>query len=165
MTDIVLRENDDVAIVDEQTGEVIALVDASREVIAQGLRDIELRLNALVDLKRVLADALITRMDANASWTTAARGVKVTAPRPTRGQWDWDGADLAAILDDLVNEGVITLDAKLAACQPRTEFKVLLRGVDALMAIPGVAERILPARREAPEKPRRVKVEVKRGGE
>ena len=165
MSDLVVREQDDIALIDEQTGEVVRLADASRELIAQVLRDLEIRITAHVELKRVLADALIERMDANASWTTRARGVQVTAPSPSKGKYEWDAEELAKVLDDLVREGVITRDASLAACVPRTEWKVMLRGVHALEAIPGVAERILVARREADVKPRRVRVEVKRGGE
>lgn len=163
--EVVLYGDGETALVDEQTGEIVALADASREQIAAGLRDVEIRIRGLVEIKRELGEALIGLMDHNASWTTRARGVEVTAPSPKASKVEWDAEALAMILVDLVKEGVITLDASLAACEPRTEYKVLIRGLNAILKLPGVEARIAIARREVEPPARRVKVDVKRGGE
>ena len=163
--EIVLRAADGIALLDETTGEIVALADANREQIAAGLRDVEIRIRQLLELKRELGDALIPLMDKGLSWTTRARGVEVTAPSPGAKKYEWDGPALAVILDDLVNSGTITRDAALAACEPRTEWKPLLRGINALSKLPGMSKLIEPARREVEGKARSVKVAVKRGGE
>lgn len=153
------------SLLDEPTGELVPLELASTDLVAASLRVIEVRLYDLYDLKRQLGASMIARMDRRASWTHRAAGVEVTAPSPDAGKDGWDATILVPILDALVADGVIDREASLAACEPRTEWKPLVRGINALLKIDGVAERLSPARVPAVPKPRTVKVNVKRGAE
>jgi hypothetical protein len=140
--DLIRPGDHDLELTDPDTGEVVSLADASSETIAAILRVVIERTQDLYDKKRWLGSLLIERMDRDGMWTVRGRRVKVTAPAPSDERVEWDSTALAAALDDLVAEGVITRDAALRACAQRVEYKALHRGIVALQKIPGVAERI-----------------------
>jgi hypothetical protein len=165
--DLVLTYQPDsnrVELVDPDSGEAIALEAAGAPLVASVLRVVELELDELRDMKRWLAREMLARMDRSTTWTVRARGVEVTAPSPAV-TYNWDVTKLVPILDQLVEEGVIDREAATRACEPRTEYHVLLRGIDAISRLPGVADRLAVARSEAPAKDRSVRVAINRGGE
>lgn len=162
-----IRPNEEgVSVIDPDTGEVHALEVAPSGVIARvlGMIDEALASNirSLREAKAELGDELIRRMDKTGEWTFTSKGVKVTAPSPSAGTESWDAELLDELLDHLVDEEVITREAKLRAVEQRTELVTNLVGVRALLKIPAVAERIAPARRVAQPAPRRVSVKPHR---
>lgn len=160
--DLVRREpgTENVSLVDPDSGEVVALADAPDTLIAAVLRQLKLAAEDLRDAQRGLGAVLIERMDAQASWTVGARGVKVSAPSPAAGAVTWDAELLHEILDGLVNESTLTRDAALRACSTRIEFVTHVSGIKAIEKVPGVAEKIARARREAEPKPRTITVKL-----
>ena len=158
--DLIVPGENDVEIVDPDTGEQIALADASSETIAAVLRVITERMRDLGDKKRWLGGVMIERMDASALWTVRGIRVKVTAKSPQADTVEWDAVALDAILDELVSEGVITADAKAAAVSQRIELVKHAAGIRALEKLPAVAERIAVAKSIVPAGDRHVPVSV-----
>lgn len=147
-----------VFIVDPDTGERLALEEAKPEQLAAVAGRVKLALDdnaaLLRDALRILGDEIIGRMDAGAEWTIRARGVKVSAPSPEARTHTWDAEQLRAILDDLVKAKVISRDAALRACAQRIENVPVAAGIAKLLKVPKAREAILMARREV-EPPRR----------
>jgi hypothetical protein len=151
-------------IVDPDSGEVVALPDASPQLLAAVLGRAQLArqdtLDYLDEVRRALGDEIIERMDAEAEWTVGARGVKVSAPSPTAGTEQWDAELLREILDGLVNAGTITRGAGLRACKVETRHVAVPAEIKKLSKIPGVAERLAPARSVGEAPRRRVTVKI-----
>jgi hypothetical protein len=158
--DLIVPGENDVEIVDPDTGEQMALGDASNESVAAVLRVITERMRDLAEKKRWLGSFLIGRMDADALWTVRGVRVKVTAKSPQADTIEWDAVALDAILDELVSEGVITADAKTAAVSQRIELVKHAAGIKALEKLPAVAERIAAAKSTVPAGDRHVSVSV-----
>lgn len=158
-----------VNLTDPDTGEVVALQDAGRELITRVLGRTELaiqdHLDYLRSAKRTLGAELIKRMDANTEWTTHSRGVKVSAPSPTAGTVSWDAEMLDAILDQLVEEGVVNAEAKIKAVSQRAGLETHDDGIKRLLKVPAVADRIAPAKRISAAPNRSVTVKVTDPGE
>lgn len=165
--ELILRraEDDGELIVNPESGEAVALADATPTLLAAVLRVIEVELNELKEVKRNLGLVMLDRMDAGVEWTARARGVKVTAPSPSAKAYEWDAELLDQILGDLVREGVITQEARLKACEQRVTTVALVPGINRLLKLPGVEARLVFARREAPPKPRSIRVSVTAAGE
>lgn len=156
-----------VRVVDRHTGEVFVLAQAPAVLIASVLGQIDQaiadHLGLLRDAKRVLGDELIARMDTEGEWTQRAPGVKVSAPSPSAGTTTWDAELLRSILDDLVTEKKITADAALRACKVKVEHVPVVAGIAKLEKIPGLSERLEPARRVNPPPERKVSVKTNPG--
>lgn len=151
-------------ITNPDTGEVLPLDQIPTNALARVLglvqHSIDRNLDALYDAKRVLGGEMIERMDRTGEWTVNAQGVKIIAPSPTAGTTDWDAEKLEAILDELVEEGVLNREGKLRAVTQEVVLKVDKRGVNALLKIPVVAERIEAARMFTPQSARKASVRV-----
>lgn len=164
--DLIHLDMTEVQIVNPTTGESKPITATEPEVLALVLgmiqASIDDHLRALYEAKRVLGDEAIRRMDRSAKWTVKARGVEVSAPSPNAGATDWNAEKLDEILGVLVAEGVIDRSAKIAAVWPDTVYKTDKRAIAALLKIPGVAERVAPAKIDNPPSDRKVKVSVDR---
>lgn len=153
----------DVSLVDPDTGEVVALSDATGPLIAAVLGRIQLALTEtteqLKEAKRLLGRELIARMDQGGEWTQRARGVKVSAPSPSAGTVKWDVELLDELLDRCVEDKLISHDAKLKAVSTRIEHVAHADGITRLLKIPAVAERMQAAKRvtEQGERPISIK--------
>lgn len=144
-------------LVDPQTGESVSLAEAPADLIAGIVVGIDDQARNLRDMRRELGDELVRRMDAEGSWTITAGGRKFSAPSPAP-EVEWDVVMLDGVLDDLVNTGVITPDARLRALEQRVELRPLARGLAALEKIPGVTERLALCKRSVPRENRSVRV-------
>lgn len=151
-------------VMNPDTGELVALADLPTPALARVLglvqHSIDQHLNALYEAKRLLGGEMIERMDRQGEWTVHAPGVEVRAPSPSAGTVEWDAEKLERLLDELVEEGVIDRAGKQRAIQQEIVLKVDKRGVNALMKIPAVAERIHDARYVTPTGARKASVRV-----
>ena len=160
--DLVRRKSgtEDVELIDPDSGELVPLNEAPDTLIAAVLRQLKLAAEDIKDAQRGLGAVLIERFDKGGEWTARARGVKVSAPSPAAGAVTWDPVLLHEILDQLVTEDKITRDAALRACSTRIEYVHHHAGIVALSKIPGIAERIAPARKQAEPKPRTITIKL-----
>lgn len=152
-------------VLDTDTGEVFPTVQgAPTRTLVRTLgkiqHEIDQRLAMLYEAKRALGNELIERMDRQASWTMREPGVEVKAPSPAAGTVTWAGEKLEEILGVLVEEGVIDREAKVRAVWPEVVYKTDARAITALGKVPGVEERIAPARIFTPSESRKASVRV-----
>lgn len=158
-----------VRLMDPDTGELVDLADASRELCSRVLGRTELaiqdHLDYLRSAKRVIGARLIKMMDENVSWTTYSRGVKVSAPSPTAGTVTYDPELLDSILAGLVAKKVISEEAKQKAVSQRVETVTHPAGIKALLKIPKAARAMKRAQRVAEQGERRVTVKITDPGE
>lgn len=163
-SDLVTMGEDGAYVVNPDTGDRLKVTHAPTQVIARALgfvqAAIDQNLNALYDAKRVLGGEMIERMDRQGEWTVHAPGVEVRAPSPSAGTVEWDAEKLERLLDELVEEGILDRAGKQRAIQQEIVLKVDKRGVNALMKIPAVAERIHDARYVTPTGVRKASVRV-----
>jgi hypothetical protein len=159
-TDLIVPGEDDVQLLNVDSGEMVNASDADAETLAVVLREIQTRLLDLSQKKRWIGGLMVARMDAGATWTARAAGVKVTAKSPQADTVEWDVVALDAILDELVAEKVITAEAKTAAVSQRIELVKHAAGIKALEKLPAVAERIATAKSTVPASERHVSVSV-----
>lgn len=144
-------------LLDRATGETIALTEAPDDLLCEALAEIDDRRRELADARRLIGDEVIARMDRQASWTMTAGGRKITAPS-SAPEVEWDAEMLHGVLNALVVDKVITMDAALRACEMRVEYRPLARGLAALEKIPTAAERIALCRTSTPRASRSVRV-------
>lgn len=153
-----------ISLTDPDTGEVVALAEADRELCARVLGRTELAIQDQLDMLRVIklkvGERMLELMDQNSSWTADSRGVKVRAPSPTAGTVTWDAELLETILDRLVEREVITREAKLKAVEQKVTTVVHQNGVKALQKIPAVAKAIKRAQRKVDPPRRTVSVKI-----
>ena len=100
---------------------------------------------------------LLSRFDREAKWTAHVGDLKITGDSPAPAE-SWDGADLFAALTDLVEAGVISIDAVNAAVQVETVYKPRKAGLTALRRLGGRAAEVVDALAQSVEKDRRVTV-------
>lgn len=138
------------------TGEVIELDQPSGDLAGwlEEIRDAESKLRVF---KRDLQDAILARMDRDASWTLREGDFEISGDGP--GRVSYDGDELAEVLAGLVEEGLISAQAAEAACETVTTYKPKARGINALRKLGGsVAEVIDSLAEPVPEERRRVSV-------
>ena len=139
------------------TGQVLDLPSLTVGEIARltdELRDYESRSR---ELKAQLAAEIARRCDANRSWTVEEDGWKVSIKSDALVA-EWDVTELQSILFDLVEEGLIALDASRRAVTSKVEWKAVASGVNALMKSPALAERLESARRMVEPTDRRLSI-------
>lgn len=105
-------------------------------------------------------EEILRRMDADASWTMRAGRVEAKAPSPSAGTTGWDKPKLIGILTELAAEGEISQAAFEAAVESKVVRSVRMQGVNALLKLPAVRERIEAAAISTDPPPRRVTVTV-----
>src|SRR3954454_15901157 len=94
------------------TGEVVDLL-ADTATLAQVLRDIKRLDEEKKDLVKAIQREVIGRMDLDAKWTMHFPGVDLVSQSPRR--LEYNGEALKKVLEELVAEGLISLDAAKAA--------------------------------------------------
>lgn len=144
---------------DPITGEVIPLSDTAK--LADWLVSLRAHEDAITRARRIVSQLIIAAMDKGGSWTINRPGGSVRAPSPAPGMSaaQWDGNELYTVLSRLVDEDVITAEARDNAVEIKTEYKAKAKGVAALLKIPVVAPYVESCRaEEPPPKPRSVSV-------
>lgn len=146
-------------IIHPATAEIIPL-DGPTDQLAEALLNIRNLEADLRSVKQQIGDELHRRMDREGKWTVHLPDMDVTGQAPSRVEYDAEG--LAFRLQALVNRGVITEAAQVAAVEPHTSWKVRKQGVNALLKLGGeVAEEIRATERPV-EAPRRISISTKR---
>jgi len=144
-------------VIDPVMGEELTLADASEERLGQLLLDVREYEHRLRELKRLVSEEVVRRCDFRRQWTLHAGHLTLSTKSDARvAEWDVEG--LLEELYAMVAEGLISTEAIAAAVQPRVEYKVLARGVDALLKNPTLAGRLEPYRRMVDPDGRRVTV-------
>jgi hypothetical protein len=139
------------------TGEIVALADAPAEVLAEIVQLVRDREEQIRRGKRVVAQEVHRRMDAEAKWTINADGWKITGQAP--GGVDYDGEILHKALEVLVSEGEISREAADRACRPETTYKPMKSGINALVKLGGkVAETLEEIATPRDDEARRISV-------
>lgn len=149
-------DNQPAAVRDPTTGELVPLDDVAK--LADWKLSLKEHRRALTEAAQIVDAIILADMDRNASWTINRPGGSVRSTSPSKGvaKDQWDGNKLYTILTDLMEEGVITDQARAAAVKITTTYEAIAKGVKALLAIPDVAEYVELARAEQPEKKRSV---------
>lgn len=138
-------------------GEVLDLASVTPERLAQLLIEMADVESKFREVRGVVHDELVARMDRDRSWTLHLEGgVKLSAPSDApKVEWDVEG--VIEELDKLVNEGVLSESAREKAIDVVVTRKLRAVGINALLKSRVFAERLEPFRREV-EAPRRVSV-------
>lgn len=155
--DLVLRDHAEITrVVNPVTGEAIDLAGPPAD-IARTLADIRDLESRLREAKTVLTDALLTVMDRERSWTLEVDGFKATGQSDAlKASYDVNGLVIA--LDELVNDGTITPDARERAIEATVSYRVKHAGITALLKNPQLAARLEEHITLAPPEQRRVSV-------
>ena len=138
------------------TGEVLTLASPNADLgrYLADLREFEGRVR---EYKRAVTDELLARMDRSASWTVHAEGVKLSGASPQPSE-EWDGPALREALLDLVDEGVLSIEAVDAAVETVVSYKPRKAGINALRKLGGRAAELVAEHRREVEKQRYITV-------
>ena len=143
------------------TGEVIDLASPTEDLarLVDQIRDLEWRAR---QAKRAVTDELLRRMDRERVWTLETPDFKVSgkSDRPVK---HWKVEQTRETLDQLAAEGLITQEAAGRAVQPRVEYRVMAKGMNALLASPDLAARLADCFTEGPPDDRTVRLEARSG--
>jgi hypothetical protein len=189
--------SDELTLYSPSTGELVklAVADASDEEIADALTRIIPEISASLDEAVAITNReLVARLDRSGRWTRRVGAVEdgvqfeIRCPSPTAGTAGWDLTTLQAVLDELIAEEVIDIEAaanalehtvtavyrvpdpevsgRLIECLGADERVVKLThdrkvkdaGVGGLSKIPGVAERLREAELRREPAPRRASI-------
>lgn len=146
-TDLVLYEPGAVVpahVVDVTSGEIISMSAPSDDLIALRMRLKRLAAD-LRSVNKAIDDEIKRRMDHDLRWTidAPAVGAKATAPSPEKRLTVPDPAALNRVLQQMLDEELITPAAKMAAIEPEpVAYKTKLAGIKALMKRDDLAPRL-----------------------
>jgi hypothetical protein len=144
-------------LLDLDTGEQVALADATDEQIAVWIDRIS-ELQSVAKERRAEANReLVGRMDRSARWTINAGGWKVSAPSPAPDtQWE----DPAGLWRELVELDDLSVDAVDAAVESEVVWRVRAAGINALRKLGRLdVNRVIDAHeRKVPRENRSVRV-------
>jgi hypothetical protein len=154
----VLRESADrVRLFSPSTGEEVIPADAATNTLAE-VRDAIRTVEEDLRLAKQTIDAeLIGRMDSAAKWSVSVGGFKLSAPSPAPSV-EYDAQALRGRLEELVADGLLSMQAVDAAVEVVTTFKVRAAGVNALRKLGGLVAEAVQDCSQTVDKPRRVTV-------
>lgn len=131
------------------TGPLLDLGEALDDI-----RDIEQQFRSA---KRAISAAVLERMDFDSRYTYREGPFELRGDGP--GRVEYDGAALAHVLAQLVDEGLISEDAATGACEVVQTYKPKVAGIKNLLKRGGrIAEAIEATAQDVPEEKRRVSV-------
>jgi hypothetical protein len=143
------------------TGEALSL-DAPTADLARALDELKELESRIDEVRAVIGEEVIRRLDSKARWTAHEGGFKLTAPSPAP-KAEWDGPALALALVELRGLDLIDYEAAEAALETVVSYKPKAAGLNRLLKLGGeVAERV-GACRVMVEPVRRVSVKRERG--
>lgn len=152
-TDLTLTEN---GIVNPQTGEEIT-PNSPPEDIGQLLVALKEHGEALNAVKRDVSRWFIDHLDRQACWSLSVPGFKLSAPSPQPVE-EFDGPALREALLDLVDEGVLSIEAVDKAVETVVTYEPRRRGIGALRKRGGRVAAVVDAHAREVEKNRYVSV-------
>lgn len=147
-----MTTNTDMVVV-PATGAAIDLAGPDHDLM-QAAYEITMLRRQLADVKAQLDAELVDRCARDLSWTRRDGDWQCEAKKPTV---EWDSDALAAVLDELVAENVITSTAAEAALKPTVTYRPRADKLRTLCTLDVEIERRIEACR-LPERPRRVTV-------
>ena len=128
-----------ITVVSPRTGEVLNL-DAPTEDLGGYLADVRETESMLREAKRLVTCELVSRFDQAAKWTVHAGGLKLSAPSPAPTE-EFDAPALRDALLELVDQGLLSVEAVDAAVETVVSYKARKGGINALRKLGGkVAE-------------------------
>jgi hypothetical protein len=134
----------------DSDADVAAFLDDAKEIQSQ-----------VREATAIATRVVLERMDRRASWTVREGPYELKGDGP--GNVTYDGDALAHALADLVDRGLISEEAALAACEATVVRKPKVRGINALKKLGGEIQAAMERLAEpVPDAKRRVS--VKRGG-
>lgn len=146
-----------ITVVSPVTGEVLELT-AHTDALAQYLVDVRETELLLREAKKLVSREIASRLDRIATWTLRLEGglmVKTQSPQPTE---EWDALAARSELLELVDEGVLSVEAVDAAFEPVVTYKPKKAGINKLRKLGGRVAEILSAHSHEVEKERYVTV-------
>lgn len=149
--------DDTMTLVAPVSGDVLTLDSPSGDLARFLLeaRDLEGRLR---EAKRAVSAEILARMDHRGTgWTETIGDLKISGDSPAPRE-DWDGAELFAELNALVDEGVIGVEAVNVAVETVITYKVRARGVAILRKLGGRVAEVVDGCARLVERERRVVV-------
>jgi hypothetical protein len=154
MTDIVPTT----ALVNARTGEALTL-DSPTGDLARLLDDIKTYEGELRDVKAAVSREILKRMDQQVSWTInlPGEGLKLTglSPDPVKS---YDGPALRDALYELVDEGLLTIDAVNAAVETVVISKPRMHAIANLRKLGGRVKETVDSYETETPRDRRVSV-------
>ena len=137
-----------VRLVNHSTGTLVDL-NGSNDHLAEYLQQSKRIREHLRDRERIVEAELLHRMDLQAQYTIHTTVGKLTAPSPQPVE-EYDGLALRTDLLEMVDEGLLSVEAVDRACPVEVSVKVSKRGVGQLRKLGGrVAEAVDRHRTEA----------------
>jgi hypothetical protein len=153
----ILASDAGTSIVDPRTGEAVLIHDATLDQLAacrEWIRDLE---HTTREAKGLIDAEVVRRFDATAKWSATVAGFKLSAPSPAPAV-EYDAQELRGRLEELVADGVLSMDAVDAAVEVVTGFKARAAGINALRKLGGPVAAVVEECSRVVEKPRRVSV-------
>lgn len=138
------------------TGEVIDVRAAETSVLAEALDRLSEVKQMEASARRVIADEVLRRQDADASWTTHVEGFTLVGQSPAREEYDAEA--LAAVLRGLVELSMISAEAAGAAIESVLTWKPKKAGINALLKLGGEIAEAVRSCAITVDKPRQVRV-------
>jgi hypothetical protein len=143
-------------LVNPVTGEALTLASPTEDLgrWLADIRDFEYQLR---EAKRTVTTEILARLDKNAEWTAHLPGLKIRGDSPQPVE-EWDGAQLREALLELVDEGVLAIEAVDAAVETIVSYKPRKAGINKLRKLGGRVAEVVDSLKRASEKDRRVTV-------
>lgn len=145
-----------IEVMNPTTGEVLTLA-APTDDLGGFLADVREFKELLRESERVVSQELLFRMDKGAAWTLHGRGLKISGDSPAPVE-AWDGAELRTALLELVDDGVLAVEAVDAAVETVVTYKPRKAGINALRKLGGRVGEVVDGLAVKAEKTRSVRV-------
>jgi hypothetical protein len=153
----ILASDAGTSIVDPRTGEAVLIHDATLDQLAacrEWIRDLE---HTTREAKGLIDAEVVRRFDATAKWSATVAGFKLSAPSPAPAV-EYDAQELRGRLEELVADGVLSMDAVDAAVEVSVSFKPRVAGIKALEKLGGIVAEAIADCSTAVQRSRRVSV-------
>lgn len=158
-TDLIRPDEDQLILVHPLTQEAIDLVGAPNDLLARFLSDLRNSELALKEAKRIVSDEVLRRQDHAGEWTTRAEGgwvLKGQSPEPVK---EYDELALRSELLELVDRGVLNIEAVDRAVQTNITYKAREDGLNRLRKLGGEVAEIVERHTHRSERRRYVSVQ------
>ncbi len=145
-----------ITVVSPRTGELLTL-DAPDQDLGNYLLDVREHESLLREAKSIVQGELLRRFDQDRMWTRHVPGLELkgSSPEPVE---EYDELALRSALLELVEEGVLTVEAVDRAVEPVVTYKARKAGISALRKGGGRVAEIVDEHARLTEKKRYVTV-------
>jgi hypothetical protein len=138
------------------TGELLDLT-APTDDLGRFLADVRELEELMRESKRFVSQELLARMDKQAKWTFHSSGLKLSGDSPAPVE-EWNGAELRTALLELVDAGVIAIEAVDAAVETVVSYHPKKAGINQLRKLGGAVAETIDGLARQTERTRRVTV-------